>query len=60
MPAETPPPDTTLCALCRVTVLPAGRRLCFRCWRMMRPDERRAIVAGNGGQVPAWVDRGHD
>jgi hypothetical protein len=60
MAAEVPPPPTALCTLCHVTVLPAGRRLCFRCWRMMRPDERRAIVAASGGSVPAWVDRGHD
>jgi hypothetical protein len=58
--AEEPPPETTLCVLCRVTVLPAGRRLCHRCWRMMRPDERRAIAESNGGRIPAWVDRGHD
>jgi hypothetical protein len=58
--AEQPPAETTLCVLCQVTVLPAGRRLCFRCWRMMRPEERRAIAEANGGRAPAWVDRGHD
>ncbi|HEV7467263.1 MAG TPA: hypothetical protein VGP96_13235 [Candidatus Dormibacteraeota bacterium] len=58
--ADPAPPQTTLCVLCRVTVLPAGRRLCFRCWRMMRPEERRAIAESHGGKVPPWVDRGHD
>ena len=58
--AEEPEAPATLCVLCRVTELPAGRRLCFRCWRMMRPEERRAIAESNGGRVPAWVDRGHD
>lgn len=49
-----------LCFICRVTVLPPGRRLCYRCWRMMRPAERREIGAANGGRTPEWVDRGHD
>ncbi|HEY2702902.1 MAG TPA: hypothetical protein VGL20_04355 [Candidatus Dormibacteraeota bacterium] len=58
--AEPSPPLTALCMLCQVTELPAGRRLCFRCWRMMRPEERRAVAESNGGRVPPWVDRGHD
>ena len=49
-----------LCVLCRTTVLPPGRLLCYRCWRMMRPDERKRIAAANAGRVPEWVDRGHD
>ena len=46
--------------LCGVTVLPQGRRLCYRCWRMMRPQERKEIAAAHDGKVPEWVDRGHD
>lgn len=49
-----------VCMLCRVTVLPAGRRLCNRCWRLMPSAERKRIVAANDGRVPEWVDRGHD
>ena len=53
-------PAEHVCFICQVTVLPAGRQLCFRCWRMMRPEERKRIGATNGGRTPEWVDRGHD
>lgn len=48
-----------ICILCRVTVLPVGKRLCYRCWRMMPPAERRRIM-GDQKQRPAWVDTGVD
>jgi uncharacterized paraquat-inducible protein A len=49
-----------VCFICQVTVLPADKQLCYRCWRMMRPEERKKIGATTGGRTPEWVDRGHD
>ncbi|HEX9097611.1 MAG TPA: hypothetical protein VF990_16105 [Candidatus Dormibacteraeota bacterium] len=48
-----------ICVLCRVTVMPLGKRLCYRCWRMMPPAERRRIM-GDRRERPSWVDTGID
>jgi predicted amidophosphoribosyltransferase len=63
--SDSPGSDTVtrepqnVCVLCRLTVLPPDKRLCYRCWRMMPPAERRAL-AGESKQRPAWVDTGID